>query len=278
MKMNSQPPSRGRMLRRSLPVIALFLAITAVAEEGTRPWMEHDRSSMLAGLYRADFDTKVRLTSGPLNRGSIVDLEDDFGLDDTKNRLVLHADHRFRARHRIDGTYYDLSRSGSKVLERDIDFGDISFPEGSTVDTNFDYRVLKLTYSYSLFQNRSVDLAISGGIYVADFDLRSTNRETGEFEGEDGVAPFPMFGVRGTWLAGPRLTVDLYAEYFEVDNSDAEGSYLDMAIMAGYHFTESWTGGIAYARVDVEGEDKSSDDEASFDYNGALIFLEYRFN
>ena len=219
------------MLRKFVPVIVLCQAATAVAEDRSHPWMERDRSGLLAGVYLADFDTRVRLTSGLPGSGTIVDLEEDFGLDDTKTRLVLHGDHRFRPRHRVDGTYYDLSRSGSKVLERDIDFGDISFPEGSTVDTNFDYRVLKLTYSYSLFQNRSVDLAISGGLYVADFDLRSTNRETGEFEGEDGVAPFPMFGVRGTWLAGPRLTIDLYAEYFEVDNSEDE-----FAAVVDYHY------------------------------------------
>jgi hypothetical protein len=241
--------------------------------------MERDRSSVLAGVYLADFDTVVSLApSGfPPRRGTVVDLEDDFGLDETKTRLILHGDYRFLPRHRVDGTFYNLSRAGSKVTERDINFGDITFPEGSIVDTTFDYKVLKLTYSYSLFQNDSVDLAIAGGLYIAEFDLGATNRETGEFEGEDGVAPFPLIGLRGSWLASERWTIDLYGEYFEIDNSDAEGSYLDLALMAGYQFGENWSAGVAYARVEVSGEDKSSDDTGRFDYNGALVFVQYSF-
>ena len=123
-----------------------------------------------------------------------------------------------------------------------------------------------------------IDFALAAGLYTASFDVEATNSETGESEGEDGVAPFPLIGLRASYLTGPRWTLDAYAEYFTIDTSDGEGTYLDLTASASYRFGERLSAGIAYNRVDVDGEDKKSDDEGFFDYSGAVVFIEYSFN
>ena len=167
--------------------------------------MELDRSSIHLGAYVANFDTTIRLTSGMSGSGTIVDVEDDFGLDNSSTNVMFHIDYRFRPRHRVDFAYYDLSRDGSNVMERDIEFGDVTFPVGATVVSKFDYRIGKLTYSYSVLQNRQVDLALATGFYIADFDYRATNFETGEAEGDDDLIPVPLIGLRGAYMFNPRL-------------------------------------------------------------------------
>ncbi len=249
----------------------------AMADEPANVWLEQDRSSIHVGAYFAGFDTKLRLSAGPTGSGTIVDAEADFGLDDSRTKLFFHADYRFRPKHRLDFAYYDLSRDGSNIIERDIEFGDVTFPAGATVDSKFDYRVAKLTYSYSLLQNQKVDLAVATGIYTAFFDFRSTDIETGATEGEDGTAPVPVIGLRGAFLINSRWMANAYLEYFEIDNSDVDATYIDTTISLEYRIRERTGVGLAYNLVNVDGEDKGSDDAADFDYDGLLLYVFYNF-
>ena len=111
------------------------ISISIAEEVPANVWIEQERSAIYVGAYFANFDTKIRLSSGPAESGTIVDAESDFGLDDSSTNLFFHFDYRFRPRHRMDFTFYDLSRKGSNVIERDIDFGDVTFPAGATVNT-----------------------------------------------------------------------------------------------------------------------------------------------
>jgi hypothetical protein len=258
--------------------LALGRVTITMAEEGpANVWMEQDRSAIHVGAYFASFDTKLRLAPGPIESGTIVDAEGDFGLDDSSVNLFFHADYRFRPKHRIDFAFYDLSRDGSNVIERDIKFGDVTFPVGTTVDTKFDYQIAKLTYSYSLLQNQKVDLAVAAGIYTAFFDFRSTDIETGATEGEDGTAPVPLFGLRGAFLINSRWMANAYLEYFEIDNSDVDAMYIDTTVSLEYRIRERTGIGFAYNFVNVDGEDKGSHDAVDFDYDGLLLYIFYEF-
>ena len=238
--------------------------------------MEVDRSSFHVGTYIADFDTTVRL-SGLAGSGTEINAEDDFGLDDSSTSILLHFDYRFRPKHRLDIGFYDLSRDGFKDVQRDIDFGDITFPVGASVATNFDYRVLKLAYSYSFLQNPKFELAGAVGIYTADFDVEAVNTDNGERDGEDDTIPVPLIGLRAAYMFSPRLIGNGHVQYLTIDTSDGEGNYLDTTVSLEYRFGERLGAGLAYNIVNIDGEDKDSDDEGDIEYQGILLFLLYNF-
>ncbi len=120
-------------------------------------------------------------------------------------------------------------------------------------------------------------MAVAAGIYTAFFDFQSTDIETGATEGEDGTAPVPVFGLRGAFLINPRWTANAYLQYFEIDNSDFDAKYIDTTISLEYNLREGTGVGLAYNLVNVDGEDKGSDDAADFDYDGLLLYLFYKF-
>ncbi len=269
-------------LERKLACLVILILLgqgdPAGAQEAQNVWMERHRASAFVGAYFADYDTRARLASSQTGTGTIVDLEKDFGLDSSKNQWVIHGDYRIRPRHRLDFIYYDLSRSGSNDVERDIEFGDITFPVGTTVDTTFDYAVAKLTYGYSLHQTDTIDFALAGGVYTAIYDADAVNRATGEREGDSGTAPFPIVGLRASFLPGDRWSIDSYLEYVEISTSDSRGDYIDFTLAAQYRFGKHLGAGLAFNVVEVEGEDKESDDEALLEYSGLLAFLTWNFH
>ena len=268
-----------KLVGKVIPVLILLgQGGQAFGQEVQNVWMERHRASAFVGAYFADYDSLVRLASSQTGTGTVVDLESDFGLDSSKNQWVIHGDYRFSPRHRLDFIYYDLSRSGSNDVEREIEFGDITFPVGATVDTTFDYAVAKLTYSYSLYQTETIDFALAGGVYTAIYDVDATNRATGEREGDSSTAPFPIFGFRASFLPHDRWSIDSYLEYVEISTSDSRGDYIDFTLAAQYRFGKHLGAGLAFNMVEVEGEDKKSDDEGFLDYSGLLAFLTWNFH
>ena len=52
---------------------------------------------------------------------------------------------RLGERWRLQFEYYDLNRSATKTITRQIDWGDTTFPIGATINTKFDSTIYRLT-------------------------------------------------------------------------------------------------------------------------------------
>ncbi|MGI9206246.1 MAG: hypothetical protein ACR2Q3_19680 [Woeseiaceae bacterium] len=258
--------------------LAVMLPVIAASQDSDNIWMASDRASARVGAFTANFDTDVRLASDLTGEGTLVSIEDDFGLDDSTTNAFIHGHYRFNSKHRLDLAWYDLSRDGVDDVRRDIEFGDINIGVGAVVDTNFDYQIAKLVYSYSLAQNEKLDLALAVGVYTAIYDIRATNVDTGDEEQEDGVAPVPLVGIRAGYFITPRWLARAQLEYLEISIGDGEATYLDSTVSIEYHAFERIGFGLAYNFVDVEGEDKGSNDQADFAYDGLVAFVSWRFD
>ncbi len=126
-------------------------------------------------------------------------------------------------------------------------------------------------------QNQKLDLAVATGIYTAFYDIEATDVNTGVSEEDDGTAPVPLIGLRGAYLINDRWMAKAYTDYLTIDNSDVDATYLDSTVSVEYRPWERTSIGIAYNLVNIEAEDKSSDDEADFEYSGFLLYLSYTF-
>jgi hypothetical protein len=84
-----------------------------------------ERFSLNLGGGVTFLKTDIRI--GSQSTGISVNVEDALGLD--TNMFVLRGEGIFRLgdsrRHRLDFGFFDLSRSGTKTLGRDIMFGDV---------------------------------------------------------------------------------------------------------------------------------------------------------
>ena len=67
--------------------------------------------------------------------GALVDFEDDLDLADRKTLPFANLVYRFNPRHRIEASYTDLSRSGTRELEASISWGDQTFSQGTSVES-----------------------------------------------------------------------------------------------------------------------------------------------
>src|SRR5262249_24026522 len=116
---------RGISLLPLVCLAACGLARPACAEGGNPL---HQKIALSLGVFNMSSDTSVRADG--LNGNSIgdrIDLERNL---DVLNENVFRAEllWRFLERHKLLLMYIDTSREGRRVIDRDIHFGDTTFP------------------------------------------------------------------------------------------------------------------------------------------------------
>ena len=93
-----------------------------------------------------------------------------------------------------------------------------------------------------------------------------------ETEDSDETAPFPMFGLRGSWLLDQDVFFRTSVEYFAISEGDVEGSLLDVLVSIEYKFSKRWGFGIGYNHLELEAENSDSQDELEYEYEGILLY------
>ncbi len=237
--------------------------------------MDVDRASVNIGGFAADFKTDLRLSSDILGIGTKISLEDDLGMDSDRALARIDGYYRFSRRHRIDYSLLDIERDGAVTAKRDIKFGDLFIPAGTPVRSDFRMAVLKVAYTYSFFQNQTVDLGVSAGLtglYV-DANLLGV---IGSEESE-GFAPYPIFGLRLSYAISRKLFLKANIDYFEIKSGDVEAQTVDGLVALEYRTWENVGFGGGYNVVNLEGEDKADKDEGKLEYEGLLAYVKVYF-
>jgi len=244
------------------------------------PW---EKFSLTAGVLLVAMNSGVRF--GPSGLGVSVNLEELLGFDTTVNSARVGGSWRFtkNRKHRIDLAWIDLSRTGSKTLQQDLDLGNGNIiPAGSGVKSSFDLNIIKTEYSYSFFQDERFDLAAAAGLYVMpmDFSLSASGFSTYS-DSVRTTAPLPLVGLRMDFLLTPKWYLRSDLSLFYLEYEDYTGSMRDFTGAVEYkpweHFALGF--GVNSFGFNVEHTGSSSvpgvnfTGEVDFGYTGVMLYL-----
>ena len=104
----------------------------------------------------------------------------------------------------MDFSLFDLSRSASAQINRDLQWGDTSYFVDTVVDTNIDLKIYKAAYTYSFMRRDNAYLGATVGIYVADTQSSIAEQNIGQATIGDITAPLPVIGLRGQYALSDR--------------------------------------------------------------------------
>ncbi|MFQ6024055.1 MAG: hypothetical protein ACE5NW_15160 [Acidiferrobacterales bacterium] len=258
-------------------LIAATLSLSALAADGDNVWMKTDRGSIAAGIFFVEESTEIRLSSDTLGEGTLISFEDDLGLDEDEEVVRVGGYYRFKPRHRIEFSYFNISRDGTATLLRDIQIEDEIFTAGDQVTTDLDFTVFKTSYAYSFYQTPKLELGVSTSLTIYDFDSNIVSPLTNTEEDGDGTAPFPTFGLRVKWPFAPKWLLAASYDYFEIDESDVEGQVIDILVGVEYRAWQKVSLGLGYNDVTIDAEDLEDKDELDWEYDGFFGYARYTF-
>lgn len=258
-------------------VLALVLLPVWAAADDAWPSFE-----VRVGGYITDFESDLRINNSDDIRGTDTDLEDELDLDDGLEELRLDLRWRFAPRHSIDFSYYDISREGRRVIDREISIGDETYAFGTNLNTSLDFQVYKLAYAYSFNQSDNSDTSFSLGLHAIDLGLEvkgallnlPVDRHT-----SDVLLPLPVVGFQYTRKLGGPFALSVDADLFAIEYEDYKGSLWDAGITLDIDLTDNIGAYLGYNFVDmsIESEDEDLLGKVEYQYGAVVAGVRVQF-
>lgn len=243
-------------------------ASQALAQQDTEasdPW---GKWSISGGVFVSNFDNTVRI--GEPGIGLEIDLEETLGLQSSQSVFRIDSAYRFGTdnRHRVDFTWFDLSRNATRTLQQDINIGGVTYPIGTTVNSEYDFAFYNVRYAYSFIKDDRIDFAGSLGLHITQVGLFVSDSAGVIGTGGDSVtAPLPLLGVRLDVALTPKWYVRSSAEALYLSFGDFTGSITDILLAGEYRGWEHFALGVGLNAVRVQIENNNA---MGLDFNGKV--------
>lgn len=277
------------MKQASVAAAASFsvIALLASANSGADSLQPGDeRFKFVAGWFLPAFGTDVRI-DGTTEPGDDISLGDDLGLDEDQSGGLFGFEWRMAQRHRLGASWSRFSSTATRVIDRDITIGDVTYPVDASLHSDWTIDLIPITYSYSFLQSDSNELAATFGIHLDRFSLQVVGRS-----GDDSIIgetdsgadlPLPLFGLRydhhfsDNWSAG--IGVSYFTIEFGSSTLDAEGSLYGAKAYVEYRFRGRYGAGLALDafKLDIDATKKQLTGSYEYDYLGPQLYLTARF-
>jgi hypothetical protein len=182
-------------------------------------------------------------------------------------------------RQRLDLSYFDLSRSASRVINRTINFDDKVYQINTVVSSENKLTITKLDYTFAFLTRENWFVGVNAGLYVASTRLSLNEPSLGVFESEGLTAPLPVIGFRGDYGINDRWTLRGNFQWFGLETGDYGGHLTDTYVGVDYGFGKRFAVGLAYDKVGMKVEANKSDLKGSLDwaYDGWLLYFKTDF-
>lgn len=241
---------------------------------------DRERGSVYIGTFITDRNTSARVDSDAGNPGTDVDLEGDLGLKASTSVGRAGGYIWLSARQRLDLSYFDLSRTASRTINKTINFDDKTFLINTVVSTDNHLTITKLDYTFSFLNKDKGFLGVTGGLYVMQTRLSLSEPSLGNYSSEGLTAPLPVIGLRGDYSINDRWTLRGAFQWFGISVDTASGHLTDTYAGVDYGFAKRFAVGLAYDTVSMNVEaTKTGHLKGSLDwgYNGWLLYFKADF-
>lgn len=257
-----------------LPLVLVAAPAMAMAETAGM-----EKASLSLSVFLTHRDSSTRLDGSTVDPGTDVDLENDLGLDRSDSVFRVDAFYNFNEAHRIDVSWFDLSRTSSKEVERDIEWNGTLFPIDTAINSEFDLDIYKLAYTWSFLRKDGNFLGATAGLYIADTGTTLSADSIGAREVTSATAPLPVIGLRGQYFFAQKWSVRASGEFFFFEQNDWEGDLVDLYLGVDYELSRRMAVGLGFNSVtfDLGVSRENFTGQLDWGYSGALVFLRGRF-
>jgi hypothetical protein len=252
-------------------------------EKVVDPWPNFELD---LGIALTTLNSSVSFGSTSSGLGIQVDTEDALNIDSSTLVFFGGGYYRFGStrRHRFDFSYTSYNRDGTAVLGTNIPIFNVIFPQGDTVNTEFDFDILRAGYSYSLLKDDRMDIGIGAGLYVMPISFSMNSSTLGVYSNSI-TAPLPFLTLRGDFALTPKLFLKAKSDLFYLKYNGFTGSILAGGVALEYNFWKNVGLGLGFNnfQVEVDGDGDSNypnvdfSGQINFEYQGLLLYTKIYF-
>ena len=231
----------------------------------------------------------LRASDGNLNGNANttyqkVDFDQDFGTNSTVNVIRAGVLWRWTPRHHLRFEYFHNRVTGTRTLDKNIEWGDYTFLANASVGAKNTFDVYELSYEYAFLRAPTYEIAAAVGMHFLNQKLQINGDAT--ITQPDGTvssasyqsktsnlpAPLPVIGLRGGWAFAPHWYFDSAAQVFKVKVGDYDGTWWDLraGVTWMYNRHYGFTAGYEKFQTHINVNKPSFNGSLNLSYQGLL--------
>ncbi len=273
------------MTSRPAPwAVSLFLCASGAFAAPTRgpqqiPSPVTDRFAVRGIFFQPSLTTDARFDGDAGVRGTPFSGETDLGLDDKADQGRIELMLRLRDRHRVRLDYLKLDRYGENTLARPIQYRNTTYFTGDRVLSDFNVRMLGLTYAGSVLRSERFELGVGLGLHLAEAAASAEVRARNVSEQGSGIGVLPTLAVDGSWRISRRWALTGRAQYLSTSARDVDGRFADYHVDFQYRWRANFALGVGWSelKLDVEISDADLPGRVALESGGPELFFRVSF-
>jgi len=211
-----------------------------------------DHFALTAGYFWGSVSTFGRFDSASGVQGTPFTAEHDLGLTAQARQPFIEIIFRLEERNRLRVDFIDLRRAADKVIDRTVQYGDVTFLVDNPVHSEFDWRQMDLTYTYSFLRSERFELGAGLGIHLLEAEAIAEIPKTPQYADFNGAGPFATLALDGTWRISRHWALTARGNYLKVTIGSVGGQLGQLHTDLQYRWRRNLAFGIGYRRQDVD--------------------------
>jgi hypothetical protein len=269
------------MIKHRMAALTLAFLATVVHADGDYISPTDDRVRLSLGIMHVSSSTTLQVDSSTGTPGTVINAENQFGLDPSDIEPKFQVMVRAGERNRLFFDYFTLDRTGNTTVTDPILFRDVLLQTGDPLQSQLNLRMLTLTYGYSFWHSDKLEIAATFGITAVDIAVQAKVQSSAVHvnQTEDQAGPFPTPGIDLTWVASKRFYFDGRVQYLDLHIDHLDGSLGFLELDALYRFRANVSFALGYTEVKAHLSSTQTSDSGLFDFNtkGPEFFVRVAF-
>ena len=268
-------------------VSVLLLAATepvfADKQEDGHPYFTN-KFSLDLGMFYPERQISVRVDAliGGQNRS--IDFEDGFGLKESDETFSLNFGWHFGKKWQLATQYFASDGAQSKVLEEDVEFGEVVFEAGTGVRAGTDFTMLRFFFAREFETADDHEVGVGAGFHWLEIGAfiegeLIVNGDNSRFHRESAraAAPLPNLGAWYAYSISPKWLFRARLDWISANIDPYDGTLINAALGLNYQMLENVGLGLSYNyfKLDVGISEDKWRGRATTKYQGVFAYLSF---
>jgi hypothetical protein len=263
-------------------LISISVSFSQTKDSLVAPWWV-EKFKLTAGLFVPVNNTKVQVEANGSAAGTDIDFQKDLGFDAAQLTFLANFQWRISRRSRINLSYYDMNRTATHTLQKDIIFNDQTYKINSSVDTYFNTAIYQFSYGYAFIEKPGYEVGVLIGAHTvgtkAGISLNGTSTGVSQNNNFGFTAPLPDLGIWGGYAFNNQFAVNLDFDYLSLTINNINGRIIAYNLVFSYKLTKQLDLSLAYSGLNFNVKTTKKDITGDFrwGYNGPSLGLTFSF-
>jgi hypothetical protein len=263
-------------------LISILFSYSQTKDSLIAPWWV-EKFKLTAGLFVPINNTRVQVEATGSAAGTDIDFQKDLGFGASQLTYLLNFQWRISRRSRLNLSYYNMNRSATHKLEKDITFNDKTYSINNTVETYFNTSIYQFSYGYAIIEKPTYEVGVLIGAHTvgtkAGISLQGANTGIDTDNNFGFTAPLPDLGVWGGYAFSDRFAVNLDFDYLAMTINSINGRLIAYDLILSYKLIRQLDLSLAYTGLNfnVKTSRKNVSGDFRWGYNGPSLGATFSF-